>query len=57
LDFALPSLFRGRAFLGTLALCLTLSGIMATPVGSAQAELPRLGQRGWHRHRRQSERF
>jgi hypothetical protein len=37
LDFALPSLFRGRAFLGTLALCLTLSGIMATPVGSAQA--------------------
>ena len=28
---------RGRAFLGTLALCLTLSGIMATRVGCAQA--------------------
>jgi hypothetical protein len=28
---------RGRAFLGSLALCLTLSGIAATPVGSAQA--------------------
>ena len=37
MDFELPSVFRGRAFLGTLALCLTLSGIMATPVGSAQA--------------------
>jgi hypothetical protein len=28
---------RCRAFLGALALCLTLSGIAATPVGSAQA--------------------
>jgi hypothetical protein len=28
---------RGRAFLGTLTLCLTLSGVLATPVGSAQA--------------------
>jgi hypothetical protein len=28
---------RGRAFLGTVALCLTLSGVLATPVGSAQA--------------------
>jgi len=28
---------RGRAFLGTLALCLTLSGFAATPIGYAQA--------------------
>jgi hypothetical protein len=37
LDFASSSLFRGRAFLGTLALCLALSGFMATPIGFAQA--------------------
>jgi hypothetical protein len=37
LSFATLPVVRGRAFLGALALCLTLSGIAATPVGSAQA--------------------
>src|SRR6516162_10937927 len=37
LSFAMLPVVRGRAFLGTLALCLTLSGIMATRVGCAQA--------------------
>ena len=37
LSFVTLPVVRGRAFLGALALCLTLSGIAATPVGSAEA--------------------
>ena len=37
LSFAVLPEVRGRAFLGTLALCLTLSGFAATPIGYAQA--------------------
>jgi hypothetical protein len=37
LGFAILPVLQGRAFLGALGLCLTLSSMMATPIGSAQA--------------------
>jgi hypothetical protein len=37
LDFATLPVTRGRLLLGALGFCLVLSGITATPVGSAQA--------------------